>query len=113
MSPAIRAGGFLFLTGATGGRPDGMMPETAGEQTEVALGKVAEILSHAGADESDVVELTSYHVDIETTFPQVEAVLHGIFSAPLPAWTAVGVAELRRPGALVEFRIIAQDPTPE
>ena len=43
-SPAVRAGDFIFLTGATGGLPDGTMPATAAEQTDIALGKVAMIL---------------------------------------------------------------------
>ncbi len=110
MSPAIRAGDFLFLTGATGGLPDGTMPISAGEQARVALGKVADILAAAGGSLSDVVELTSYHADIRKDFAEIEAVLHALFSNPLPAWTAVGVAELRRPGALVEFRVVAYQP---
>ena len=109
-SPAVRAGGFLFLTGATGGLPYGTMPESAGKQARVALGKVCDILAHAGGGPSDVVELTSYHARIRDEFTEVETVMRDIFAAPLPAWTAVGVAELRRPGALVEFRVIARQP---
>ncbi|MEL6607548.1 MAG: Rid family hydrolase [Pseudomonadota bacterium] len=113
-SPAIRAGDMLYLTGATGGDPaTGEMPADAATQARNALTKVINILHHAGADAAAVVEMTSYHVDIRTHFPAIEAVLREVFTAPLPAWTAVGVAELRRPGALIEFRITAhclQDP---
>lgn len=49
VSPAIRAGGFLFLTGATVSRPDGTMPQAAHDQAHIAVGKVAEILAGAGA----------------------------------------------------------------
>lgn len=112
-SPAIRAGGFIFLTGATGGRPDGTMPETAAEQTRTALGKVQTILAAADASEADVVEMTSYHIGIDTHFSATQSVMEEIFSPPLPAWTAVEVAGLRRPGALVEFRIIAREPGSE
>lgn len=108
MSPAVRAGELLFLTGATGGHPDGTMPEAAAGQSRVALDKVIEILNQAGVGEANVVELTSYHVAIKETFAEVESVVRDVFSSPLPAWTAVGVAELRRPGALIEFRVIAQ-----
>ncbi|WP_299964214.1 Rid family hydrolase [uncultured Roseobacter sp.] len=109
-SPAIRAGEFLFLTGATGGREDGSMPHSISEQARIALSKAQVVLAAAGADEGHVVELTSYHRDIAATFRQVQTVLEDIFSAPLPAWTAVEVAALRRPGALVEFRIVAHVP---
>ena len=108
-SPAIRSRDFLFLTGATGGCADGTMPQSAQEQARNALKKVAEILTAAGATEKDVVELTSYHTDIGTSFPEVPTELHAFFSPPLPARTAVEVAGLRRPGAQVDFRIIARD----
>lgn len=113
LSPAIRAGDTLYLTGATGGRSDGTMPDTPAEQAQVALDKVQHILAHAGATQADVVEITSYHIDIRAHFTDVERVLHRVFAPPLPAWTAVGVAELRRPGALVEFRIVAHHPKQE
>ncbi len=109
-SPAIRAGDFLFMTGATGGRADGTMPESPADQTRIALGKAQVVLAAAGADEADVVEMTSYHLDIGTTFDPVQTALEQIFTPPLPAWTAVEVAGLRRPGALVEFRLVAHAP---
>ena len=109
-SPAIRAGDFLFLTGATGGRGDGTMPESAADQTRIALDKAQTVLAAEGADETNVVEMTSYHLDIATTFAPVQATLEQIFTPPLPAWTAVEVAGLRRPGALVEFRLVAHTP---
>jgi enamine deaminase RidA (YjgF/YER057c/UK114 family) len=106
-SPAIRAGDFLFLTGATGSGPDGVMPQDAHTQAKNALSKVADILAEAGVDEASVVELTSYHTDIDADFAEVEAIVTRVFSPPLPAWTAVEIAKLRRPGARVEFRIVA------
>ncbi|MGX9351716.1 Rid family hydrolase [Shimia sp. W99] len=111
-SPAVRAGDFLFLTGATGGRADGTMPDTAAEQTDIALAKVLEILRTAGGTAGSVVELTSYHTDIDADFSAVDTRLRAILHEPLPAWTAVEVAKLRRPGARVEFRIVAHLPQP-
>ena len=109
-SPAVRAGDFLFLTGATGGRTDGTMPETAAEQTDIALSKVLEILKTAGGSVESIVEMTSYHTDIDADFSAVETRLRAILHAPLPAWTAVEVARLRRPGARVDFRIVVHLP---
>ncbi|WP_127112695.1 Rid family hydrolase [Shimia sediminis] len=109
-SPAVRAGDFLFLTGATGGAPDGTMPDSVSEQCHNALAKVVEVLKAADLDANAVVDLTSYHTDIETDFAAVDAVLRAVLSEPLPAWTAVEVARLRRPGARIEFRIVAHAP---
>ncbi len=109
-SPAVRAGDFIFLTGATGGAANGTMPPDAATQTRNALSKVMDILSHVGADQTDVVEMTTYHSNIEDDFTAVEEVIHDIFTGPLPAWTAVEVARLRRPGARIELRIVVYHP---
>lgn len=109
-SPAVRAGDFIYLTGATGGGTNGVMPENAADQARNALGKAAQVLHAAGADETQVVEITSYHIDIRAHFDAIQKVMEEVFTTPLPAWTAVEVAGLRRPGALVEFRIIAHAP---
>ncbi len=109
-SPAVRAGDFLYLTGATGGAPDGTMPCAISDQCENALTKVLEVLMAADADASAVVDLTSYHTDIDADFDAVDTALRAILHEPLPAWTAVEVAGLRRPSARVEFRIVAHVP---
>lgn len=112
-SPAIRAGGFIYLTGATGGAPDGTMPGDVATQTRNALEKAQTVLQAADADLGDVVEMTSYFSDIDSDFTACEAVLHAMFQPPLPAWTAVEVAKLRRPGARIELRLVAFAPSAE
>lgn len=112
-SPAIRAGDFIYLTGATGGGSDGIMPTDAKQQAENALGKAMQVLQEAGADEGSVVEITSYHIAIGAHFATIQQVMEQVFTPPLPAWTAVEVAGLRRPQALVEFRIVAHCPPPD
>ena len=68
------------------------------------------MLAGAGADFGHVVEITSYHIDIATHFETFEAVHGAYVLRPYPAWTAIEVAGLRRPGALVEIRVIARAP---
>ena len=43
-SPAVRAGGLLFIAGVVGARPDGSVPDSVGEQAELAFQRTAEIL---------------------------------------------------------------------
>lgn len=109
-SPAIRAGDFLFLTGATGGIGDDM-PSDPATQTRNALDKVQSILNAAGVDLDAICEITSYHVGLSDHFETVDTLFQEILGEPLPAWTAVEVAGLRRPGAVVEFRITAFAPS--
>ena len=61
----------------------------------------------AETDFGAVVEMTSYHIDINSHFETFAAVHADYVRLPYPAWTAIGVAALRLPGALVEIRVIA------
>ena len=109
-SPAVRAGDFVFLTGATGGSANGDMPEDIETQCRNALAKALTVIAAAGGTAQNIVEVTSYHIGLRQHFDTVDAVFREILGTPLPAWTAVEVAGLRRPGALVEFRIVVHLP---
>ena len=110
LSPAILSNGHLFLTGITGSGPDGTMPDDPETQFRAAFDKIGAVLAGGGAGFGDIVEMTSYHIDIGRHFDVFE-VVHGSYVAPpYPAWTAVEVAGLRRAGALVEIRVIARAP---
>ncbi|WP_245819056.1 RidA family protein [Marivita hallyeonensis] len=108
MSPAIRSGDLLFVTGMTGSLPDGTMPNEPEQQFTKAFDKIAEVLRAAGLDFGHVVDMTSYHVGIRTHFDCFASVRNRYVVEPYPAWTAVGVAELRRSGALVEVKVTAR-----
>lgn len=108
IAPGILSGDFLFVTGMTGSCADGSMPADPQAQFHGAFDKLGAVLAAAGLDFTDLVEMTSYHVDIRTHFDQFAQVRAEYLSAPATAWTAVGVAELRRVGALVEVKIIAR-----
>lgn len=107
MSPAIRSGDHLFLTGMTGSDPDGHLSADPEEQFRRAFAKIGAILEADGLGFEAVVEMTSYHVELREHFELFDAVRREIFGPPHPAWTAVEVAGLRRAGALVEIRVIA------
>lgn len=109
-SPAVRAGDLIFLTGATGGAPDGQMPNSALEQLDTIITKLDTILDAANLSRDSVVEMTSYHLHLREGFDSLNARLRDALGTPLPAWTAVEVAGLRRPGALIEIRFILHAP---
>lgn len=79
-------------------------------QFAVAFETLRAILREGGADLSDVVEITSYHVGISAHMEVFMKVWARYLKEPYPAWTAVGVAELIVPGGLVELRAVAIDP---
>ncbi len=83
---------------------------TRPEQFEQAFVYLGLYLEAAGASLEDVVELTSYHVDLRQHLNVFMAAKDRHLVAPYPAWSAVGVAQLITEGALVEIRVIAVDP---
>ena len=107
LSPGVISNGHLFLTGMTGSAPDGIMPTDPETQFRAAFDKIARMLDAAETDFGAVVEMTSYHIDINSHFDTFAAVHADYVRLPYPAWTAIGVAALRLPGALVEIRVIA------
>ena len=86
------------------------MPEDVALQTRNALEKVAMILHAADVTMEAVVEVTSYHIGLRDHFDEVGSIFHELFGTPLPAWTAVEAAGLRRPLAVIELRIVAHAP---
>lgn len=107
MSPAVTAGGLVFLTGATGGDSKGQMTTDPETQMRNCFDKISAVLAAADLTMDAVVEMTSYHVGLRDHFDLFDRVRLSCFSAPYPAWTAVEVAGLRRTGAIVEIRTIA------
>lgn len=108
VSPGIVSGNHVFLTGVTGSRPDGSMPDTTEEQIRSAFEKIGSVLAEAGLSYDALVEMTSYHVGLQAHFDLFNEIRCAYVSDPFPAWTAVEVAALRRPGAIVEIRAVAQ-----
>ena len=107
MSPAVAAGGFVFLTGVTGGDLHGRMPDDPEIQMRNAFGKIAVVLREAGLTVEALVEMTTYHVGLRDHFDLFDAIRLEVLSDPYPAWTAVEVAGLRREGAVIEIRAVA------
>lgn len=108
LSPGVASNGHLFVTGMTGSGPDGSMPETPDAQFQAVFEKISGVLAAETLDFSHVVEMTSYHIDIQRHFEAFQSVHAAFVRAPYPAWTAVGVAALRRQGALVEVKVTAR-----
>lgn len=106
-SPAVRAGGLLFIAGQVGLRPDGSVPDDIESQTECAFQRTGEILRLSGLDFSDLVEVVSYHVDMPQNLPGFLTVKKAHTVKPYPAWTMVGVSALARSTLKIEIRSVA------
>lgn len=105
-APAVRVGDTLYCSGVIGA--DGAtVPEQASEEFTKAFQSLAEVLAAAGGSLDDVVEMTSFHVDMSTHLADFMAAKDAVIGEPYPAWTAIGCTELAIPGARVEIRATA------
>lgn len=107
MSPAIVSGDHVFLTGATGSDGHGQVPDDPETQIRNAFEKIGVILRAGGLTFRSIVEMTTYHVGLRDHFDLFNRIRLEYLGEPYPAWTAVEVAGLRREGAIVELRVIA------
>ena len=106
-SDAVLAGDTIYLSGIVAGA-------RAGEQgLEPAYERVyrqaAAILKRAGAGWDDVVDMTSFHTDVEAQIEPMATVHKRYVKAPYPAWSAIGGATLLG-GGITEIKITARRP---
>jgi enamine deaminase RidA (YjgF/YER057c/UK114 family) len=64
LSPVLDIGDFVFFSGVTGRRADLSVAEDPETQFRDAFGFLGDYLAVAGLSFSDVVEMTTYHVDL-------------------------------------------------
>jgi 2-iminobutanoate/2-iminopropanoate deaminase len=105
-SPALRAGGTLFLSGQLGIDPaTGELEKGVRSQAERALANMEAILAEEGLSFASVAKTTIFLADM-ADFATVNEVYASRFSAPYPARSTIQVAALPK-GALVEIEGIA------
>ena len=116
--PHVRvAGGFAFVSGTSSRRPDntiaGASVDSFGatdldirEQTRAVVENIRDILASVGAELSDVVQITSYLVNMND-FRGYNEVYAEHFDENGPARTTVAVHQLPHPHLLIEIQAVA------
>ncbi|SFD03022.1 RidA family protein [Massilia yuzhufengensis] len=108
-SPAVRAGGFLFVSGQVGSREDGTPEPGVDAQVRRAFGNLDAVLAAAGCSFADVVDVTIFIVDPERHFERIWEVARDYWGeAPYPNATVVGVTWLY--GFQFEIKAVARIP---
>jgi len=106
-SQGIKAGGFLFLSGAIALDPvTGQLCDGGVEaETELVMSNIAALLAAGGAGFGDVVKTVIYLANMQD-FATVNAIYGRFFPENPPARVTVEVKGLPR-GALVEIEVTA------
>jgi enamine deaminase RidA (YjgF/YER057c/UK114 family) len=108
-SPAVRSGGFLFVSGQVGSREDGSPEPELVAQVQRAFANLNAVLGAAGCTFDDVVDATLFLVDPEKNFDTVLSTMQEFWGeAPHPTLTGIGVTWLY--GFQFEIKVVAKLP---
>ncbi|HJP36019.1 MAG TPA: RidA family protein [Gammaproteobacteria bacterium] len=108
-APAVVDGDHVRCSGVIGmNLADHSCPDDPAEQFDLAFRNLKEVLDAAGVTFADVVEMTTFHVGLQSHFETFLGVKDRYINEPYPAWTAIGISELVIPGSLVEIRVTAR-----
>ena len=115
-----RAGDFLFVSGTSSRRPDNTLDGVAVDemgttrldirvQTRAVIENMRAILADAGADLSDIVEISTFLVNMND-FGGYNDIYSEYFGYDGPARTTVAVHQLPHPHLLIEIKAVAYKP---
>jgi enamine deaminase RidA (YjgF/YER057c/UK114 family) len=104
----VKDGNRLYCSGVIGVGPDGKASADPETQFTQAFESLQSVLTAASLSFADVIEMTTFHVDLRKNLPAFMKVKDRYMQAPYPAWTAIGITELAFPGGLVEIKVIAR-----
>lgn len=117
-----RAGDYLFVSGTSSRcpddtiagaqvHPDGSVQLDIRMQTRAVIENIRDILASLGAELHDVVEVSTYLVNM-ADFAGYNETYGEYFSDHGPARTTVAVHQLPHPHLLIEMKAIAYKPVP-
>ncbi|MGO3029733.1 RidA family protein [Pseudomonas helleri] len=106
-APAVTVGTTLYCAGQVGRTADLQVIEDPEQQFLAAWENLRQVLAAGGCGFEDVVEMTTYHIDMNQHMPLFRQVKDSLFPRNTCAWTCIGVSELAKPGLLVEIKCIA------
>jgi 2-aminomuconate deaminase len=118
-----RAGDYLFVSGTSSRRADNTIAGAESDalgatqldiraQTRAVIHNISDILASVGASLSDLVEISSYLVNMND-FSGYNEVYNEYFNENGPARTTVAVHQLPHPHLLIEMKAVAYKPIAE
>ena len=107
-APAVRVGDTIYVSGVVSVlEGEGTYEERYARGFKTALNWIEQILNEAGASLDDVIDITSFHTDLQRQLqPAIKARME-VMAKPHPAWTAVGTTALASPDGVTEIKVVA------
>jgi enamine deaminase RidA (YjgF/YER057c/UK114 family) len=107
-APAVRVGNTIYVSGVVSLlEGEGTYEERYARGFETALKWIEEVLNEAGASLDDVIDITSFHTDLQRQLQTAIKVRMEHMAPPHPTWTAVGTTALATPDGVTEIKVIA------
>lgn len=101
---AVQVGDHLYLSGVVAGESDDVSLEQSLERTMQYAGSIME---RAGYGWDDVVDITTYHVDLPASIETVAEVKKRFIPGATHSWTAIDIDRLYPDNGSVEIKITA------
>ena len=105
---AVIDGDRVWLSGVVAGL---RRNETIADQEAAydrAFKLLGDVLKRSGTDFDGVVELTTFHTDLQAQLDSFVKVKHRYIREPFPAWTAIDIDRLVPDNGLVEIKLVAR-----
>ncbi|MFM0348201.1 MULTISPECIES: RidA family protein [Paraburkholderia] len=110
-APAVKVGATVFCAGQVGRTRELEVIHDPEAQFLACWDNLKVLLDAAGCTFEDVVEMTTYHVQMSVHMSVFREVKNRVFPRGTCTWTAIGVSELAHPGLLVEIKCVAIQPS--
>ena len=110
-APAVKVGATVFCAGQVGRTRELEVIHDPEAQFLACWDNLKVLLDAAGCTFEDVVEMTTYHVQMSVHMSVFREVKNRVFPRGTCTWTAIGVSELAHPGLLVEIQCVAIQPS--
>jgi enamine deaminase RidA (YjgF/YER057c/UK114 family) len=105
--PGLRVGDIIFLAGQVGRTADMQIVTDPKTQFEAAFENLRVVLAEAGCTFDDLVDMTTYHVEMSAHWPVFREVKNRVLPRGKFPWTAIGVSALADPAFLLEVKATA------
>jgi 2-aminomuconate deaminase len=99
---------WIYISGTSSRRPDNTIEgEDIATQTRAVINNIRDILASVNAELSDLVQITSYLVDMRD-FESYNSTYAEFFNYEGPTRTTIAVKELPHPELLIEIQAVAR-----